>query len=620
MCGIAGILRWGGPPPERSEITAMTEALAHRGPDDQGVFQRGPVALGHRRLSIIDLTGGKQPMEEGQVCLTYNGEIYNYRHLRRQLEERGHRFHTQSDTEVLLRAYQEWDLEFVHHLRGMFAFGLADFRRQRLLLGRDHFGIKPLYYRLEPGYLAFASELTSLLQVQDASPRGNLTAVEMYLRFFYIPAPATIYHRVFKLPPASLRVFGFDGSQTPPRQYWSLHFQPDPALEGTAAQEQVEATVQAAVEAHLVADVPFGVFLSGGIDSTLVALCMSRALNRPVPAFSIGFGEQGYSELAYAQQAARTLGLELHQQILQPESLKILPDLVSHYGEPFGDSSCIPTWYVSQLARTQVPMVLSGDGGDEAFGGYYSYLHWLQRPKHLSTYLGQCLRTPGRTYGRQLLAYLGYLTSPHPYHLEEWQGWIPATSRQLRRRLWRPEYRYLLEAPCPTFTQASRAAQGFDRLGYAQYLDYQTYLPGDILPKVDIASMYHGLEVRTPLVDVQVVELAARLPARQRIHTGVSKRILKEILGQYFPREFVHRPKQGFSLPVNHWFRPGGQGRQQLTALLAQPPRHLTTWLNPSQIGQLVAENDQGTDRGSGLWLVLVLGLWLDQHPGVDFS
>jgi asparagine synthase (glutamine-hydrolysing) len=631
MCGIAGIMRWKGGPQREGEVERMTAAIAHRGPDGVGFLQREGVALGHRRLAIIDPELGIQPMasEDETLWITYNGELYNFPELKAELQKKGHRFVTHSDTEVVIHAYREWGPECVRKFRGMFAFALADFRRRQLYLVRDHFGIKPLYYRLGDGYLAFGSELSALRQVDDALPTGSLQAIDLYLRFNYIPTPHTIYKEVHKLPPASYLLIGFDGDRTEPVKYWDARFESQNGLSDEGWVERGEEIIRDSVKAHLVADVPFGVFLSGGIDSTLVAWKMSQILETPVQAFAIGFNEQEFSELAYAEEAARNCGIELHTEIVRDDALQILPDLVSHYGEPFGDSSCIPTWYVSRLAREHVPMVLSGDGGDEAFGGYPRYDIWA----------GQGPRTEARRMIRSAVAATRQYAPRAGFYwlrqsvkelmkdrndVSEWQNLMNFVDDELRRNLWRPEFHHVFDQSSQLFKDSDVTARNWHRLAYAQYLDIQTYLPCDILTKVDVASMYHGLEVRTPLVDKCVVEFAATLPVEQRYRhqnsgKAIGKYITKKILGKKFPPDFIHRPKMGFGIPQGQWFLNGSSGLGLWDRVTLDEKSPLYELFDAGQVRALLDQSGANFNSNP-LWLMLVLGLWLEQNPGVSFS
>lgn len=628
MCGIAGILRWKGAPQRDGEIEAMTAAIAHRGPDGVGSFRRDGVALGHRRLAIIDPELGIQPMSDPSetIWLIYNGELYNFRELKKQLEDRGHKFVTHSDTEVVIHAYQEWGPECVRKFRGMFAFAIADFQKRVLFLARDQLGIKPLYYRLGDGYLAFASELAAIRKVDDCAPTGSLDAVEMYLRFNYVPTPNTIYREVFKLPPASYLVADFDGKHGEPVRYWDMTFEPANSLSDQGWIDRGEEVIRDSVKAHLVADVPFGVFLSGGVDSTLVAWQMSELLGTTVHAFAIGFHEKEYSELAYAEEAARRCGIELHTEIVKDDGLEILPELVAHYGEPFGDSSCIPTWYVSKLAREHVPMVLSGDGGDEAFGGYPRYDMWMQSDPRVEAkrLLQSSVQSAGGLSPRASLYWfrksVRRFMDSGGNELSKWQDLMTFVHAPIRDRLWRREYQDVFKLRSNLFDQADRKARDWQRLSYAQYLDIQTYLPCDILTKVDVASMYHGLEVRTPLVDRCVMEFASKLPLSQRYRSRSGKYIMKKVLEKLFPPEFINRPKMGFGIPQKNWFYEGWSGRDLWKRVTEDDRAPLFQWFERERVRSLLDEHTPGQDNSNYLWLLLVLGLWLEQNPEVSFN
>lgn len=630
MCGIAGIVRWNSSPAEgrRGEVERMTKSIAHRGPDGLGFYVRDGVALGHARLAIIDPEGGYQPMSnrDESVWIIYNGEMYNFWELRAELESKGHNFQTRCDTEVAIAAYEEWGAECVKKFRGMFAFALADFKNRRMLVARDHFGIKPFYYRRGRDYFAFASELPALREVEDATPAGNLEAVEQYLRFQYVPQPQTVYREVFKLPPASHAVIDFDGRLEGPTRYWDLRFEPETGLADEEWEERAAAVIKDSVRAHLVSDVPFGVFLSGGVDSSLVASEMSRLLEHPVRAFSVGFREREHSELPYAEEVAKRCGIELHTEVVREDMLSILPDLVAHYGEPFGDSSAVPTWYVARLARRHVPMVLSGDGGDEGFAGYDNYARWME-----ASPLRRARASAREAAPRAALYWLRQAAGQYAArgtlnHLGEWQQKNLYFGDEARLALWRAEFRGLVGRGCEAFEEADRRARGLGRLSYAQYLDYQTYLPGDILTKVDVASMYHGLEVRTPLVDLRVVELAARLPARMRFRRNGSnevtrKYVLKRLLARRFPEEFVRRKKRGFGIPRSEWFAEGQTGRKLWDEVVLDPESRLYEWFRPEAVREQMTAHERGPSDNSGaLWLLVVLGIWLAQNPRVSFD
>ncbi|NQT93562.1 MAG: asparagine synthase (glutamine-hydrolyzing) [Lentisphaerae bacterium] len=625
MCGIVGIIRWDGAEASDGEVQRMTDAVAHRGPDGQGIFVRGGVGLGHRRLAIIDPAGGHQPMsnEDGSVWITYNGEVYNFKEIRAELAGHGHRFATRCDTEVVVHAFEQWGSDCVRRFRGMFAFAAVNFRTREMLLARDHFGIKPLYYRKGGNYLAFASELAALRQVDDECPTGNIEAVEFFLRYQYVPQPISIYREIFKLPPAHLMTVQFDGRVSEPKRYWNVEFSPVDGVSDTEWEARAEAVIHESVNAHLVSDVPFGVFLSGGNDSTLVATEMSRILERPLTAFSIGFANES-SELPYARQAARELGIHLESEVVEEHDISFLPDLVKHYGEPFGDNSCLPTWHVSRLARAHVPMVLSGDGGDEAFGGYPWYVHWISRDH---AFKAAALKRDKRYHSAMLMAVMAACDKFMPRRrslTDDWSGVMSLVPSDVRRRLWKKEFRHLVDMPCELYTTTGRRAMEYDRLAFAQYFDYQTYLPGVILTKVDVASMYHGLEVRTPLVDLRVVEFAATLPVEQRLRVErgavATKSVIKRLLARRFGDAFVNRKKQGFCLPHRAWFQEGSPSLELAQEVLFSPTARIREFLDIAEIKRSMQRHkEQGRDFNT-IWLALVLGLWLEQNREVGFG
>ena len=588
MCGIAAILRLGGRV-EQHEITAMIDAQAHRGPDGGSLKLWDNCALGHRRLSIIDLERGTQPMcnEDESIWITYNGEIYNFRSLRDQLIQKGHLFKTQSDTEVIIHAYEEWGQDCVLKLRGMFAFCILDENRRQLFLARDHFGIKPLYYFNWGGTFACASELRSL-RTLDAFPMAlDLSALDQYLWLQYIPAPQTIFKRVKKLPPAHSMIVDFDGTAHDPVQYWDCCFAPDTTKTESQWLEEVDSVLRDSVQSHLVADVPFGAFLSGGIDSSMVTMYMSQLLEKPVKTFSIGFDEKSFSELSYARRVAETLGTEHYEHIVRSDALEILPDLVSHYGEPFGDSSAIPTYYVSKLARQHVPMVLSGDGGDEAFGGYHRYMGWLNVAEE-------------RTVDR-------------------WLQFVQYLSLDWRKRLWREDYHHVIAEQFPLARQAFLQSQECSPTHRAQDIDRRTYLPFDLLTKVDTASMMHGLEVRTPFVDTRVWELASRIPEEMNVRMTQGKwegkMLLKKLAERQYAKDHVYRYKMGFGVPLEYWFGDRSAYRDELEQRLLSSGSLLSEYFDPSVIKDMMDKK-----LSSYLWLLLFMDEWLRQFETVPTS
>ncbi len=620
MCGIAGLVHFDSRPADAECLRNITRRLAHRGPNGEGIYTRGPVGFGHRRLSIIDIEGGHQPMfnEDGSVAITYNGEIYNFCELRRILEVQGHVFRTLSDTEVVIHAWEQWGPACVERFRGMFAFAIADWNQRIVFLARDHLGIKPLYYRLNEVGLAFASEVQALRLLPDFDASLDYGALDQFLFLQYIPAPRTAFAGVSKLSPATRLSVSFDGRSTGPEPYWSLSFQAESGRSEAAWLEELEAVVRESVRAHLVADVDFGAFLSGGIDSSAVVGFMAETLGRPVRTFTIGFEEDSADETPYAAEVARRWGTDHHVEVVRPDALAVLPRLVAHHGEPFGDSSSIPTYYVSRLAAKHVPMVLSGDGGDEAFAGYRRYKHWYD---HLHPDAPQRVwwRRAARSLASRLLPgrFPPDVRSRAPA-LADWMRLVQYITAPVRQRLWRPEFRQFVTDADPTLADAFARASRSDPVHLAQYIDYRSYLPNDVLPKVDVASMMHGLEVRTPLVDVNVVAFAARVPSSLNLARSAdggprSKRLLASIVARQLSGSFVMRPKQGFILPVERWFLEGGPLRRTLIERISDPACLLAELCDTRVVRELIDEHGRVGRRDGALWLLLCLDLWLEQ-------
>jgi asparagine synthase (glutamine-hydrolysing) len=614
VCGIAGILNFDGSPVLREEIGAMVAAEAHRGPDAEGIRTDGPVGIGHRRLSIIDLEHGGQPMasEDGGLRITFNGEIYNFRELRADLESRGHRFRTRSDTEVVLHAYAEYGDDCVLRLRGMFAFGIVDERARRIFLARDHFGIKPLVYSVGPRRFAFASEIRALKPAAGSGLELDLAAVDSYLKLQYIPAPASVYRQIRKLSPAHRMSVAFDGGISGPEPYWRPGFRS--AQAGSEA-ERVEALVEAlseSVRAHLVADVPVGAFLSGGVDSSAVVAFMAQHAEGRIRTFSIGFDESAYDELPYAAEVARRWGTDHHVEVVRGDAMGLLPELARAYGEPFGDSSAIPTYHVSRLARRHVPVVLSGDGGDELFAGYPNYARWLE-------YLeGPGL--PPRPAWKRLLrpAASRLLPGRFPPSRErgsdpsEWLDSVSLIPDAARRALWRPEFRHLVGPPDAGLSRDYEEAWRYRGARAAQAMDLASYLPGCILTKVDIASMMSSLEVRTPLLDVRLAEMVSGIPESMNIGRNADgewegKRLLKKALSRYYPAWFLARRKRGFSIPLREWLLGEGSGhREAVRERLTGSDSRLSGFLEPEAVRRQVDAGD-----APAVWLLLFLEEWL---------
>jgi asparagine synthase (glutamine-hydrolysing) len=635
MCGIAGIISLNHTAPDPAIVRRMCDRLVHRGPDDEGYHVRGPVALGQRRLSIIDLPLGKQPLanEDGTVWVTFNGEIYNFQELRRQLEQAGHRFRTRSDTEVIVHAYEEFGAACVEHFRGMFAFALWDERRRTLLLARDRVGKKPLFYAQIADAFVFASELQGLL-AHPAVPREvDPAAVDDYLTYGYVPAPETIFRGIYKLLPGHTLTFNIapESGLAPALHeapYWKLHYGPKLVLSEEEAADQLLELLTEAVRLRLVADVPLGALLSGGIDSSIVVALMARLSSRPVQTFSIGFAEQDFNELPFARRVAEHCGTEHHELIVEARAVDVLPVLVRHYGEPFADSSAVPSYYVSRLTHQHVTVALNGDGGDESFAGYERYLgarlaRRLQAlPRWVRAGMGRtaaCLipdALPRRSRLRQARRFLEAASlTPAQRYLR----WMCLFTPQQKADLYSSEYRevvgdHQMQGWLPSLLEddSNGAVDLVDRLLSA---DVRSYLPYDLLVKMDIAAMANSLETRSPFLDHQVMAFAARLPAQYKIQGTTLKYLLKQIGRRILPPEVLNRRKMGFGVPVSRWLRE--ELRPLLEDVLLAPQARLCTYLNRVTLARLVRDHGAGTqDHSFQLWALLWLELWHREFEG----
>ncbi len=637
MCGIAGAV-W---TEHSSGIDAtvlgrMTHVLTHRGPDDQGTFldPRQRVALGFRRLSIIDLAGGHQPLgnEDGSVQVVFNGEIYNYRELRPMLEAKGHRFATQSDTECIVHAWEEYGPECLKHFRGMFSLAVWDSNQQTLFLARDRIGQKPLFYRHETDRLLFASELKAILEVPGVPRELDPAALDLFLTYQYVPHPSCILKGYNKLPPGHYALWK-DG-RLDVRRYWEPPYRgdfdvedlADPALTDSASwtsdewRKKLRETLTEAVRLRMRSDVPVGTFLSGGIDSTIITGLMQQLSDRPVHTFSIGFPVKEFDERHYAREAAKHLGTEHHEYVVEPSALEMLDKLIWHYDEPFGDSSAIPTMYLSRVTRDEVTVSLSGDGGDELFAGYNRYLavKLAGQMDFLPTFVRKSLgwsvwqkiptSTKQRSFGRRAKRFAEALSqSPEARYLR----WIGIFDADLRRQLLSNDMRAQLAGHSSTdfILDAYTACPDRDFITRTTCADVLTYLPCDILTKVDIASMAYGLEVRSPFLDHHVAELAARMPIdlKQRGKTG--KVILTETFGDLLPKSIQSRSKMGFGVPIDHWFR--GELQPLLRDSLLSGPAISRGYFNPDCVRRLVEEHTSGRwDHSYRLWSLLCFEHW----------
>ncbi len=624
MCGIAGFIeqRAGGALDERTlTLDRMCRRIAHRGPDDQGMFVRGGVALGMRRLSIIDLAGGHQPLSgcDEQVTLVFNGEIYNYRELQPLLEARGHFFRTHSDTEAIVHAYEEFGPRCVDHLRGMYAFALWDERAQQLFIARDRVGKKPLYYTLTPdGAFVFGSELKSLLEHPSVERETNPVALDAYLSYGYVPDPLSIFKGIHKLPPGHhLR---FAGGKVTIEQYWDFRYEPVEVKREEDYLEELRALLDEAVRLRLVSDVPLGAFLSGGVDSSAVVGLMSRHMSQPVKTFSIGFNEDTYNELKYARIAARHFGTDHHEFVVTPDICDIVDELVWHFDEPFADSSAIPTYMVSKLAREHVTVVLSGDGGDELFAGYTRYVvdrkrsHLSRLPRVVREGLMQPLSEslPHGAWGRN------YLRNVSLAPLDRYIDSISLFTELNKRSLYTNDFRGRLkdvDGSGAMFRRYAASVETGDAIDPLLYLDSKTYLPGDILTKVDRMSMAVSLEARVPLLDHKLIEFVTRIPASLKMKGLETKHIFKRAMSGIVPEEILHRPKQGFGVPVQEWIN--SQLKERIHETLTEQRTRERGLFDSLYVNVLLEEHERGRrDHSSTLWALLMLELW--QRTFVD--
>jgi asparagine synthase (glutamine-hydrolysing) len=619
MCGIAGVIALDGSPVRLDWVKAMCDAIVHRGPDDDGYYADGQAAIGMRRLSIIDIEGGHQPVsnEDGSVWVVFNGEIYNFADLRNDLIARGHVFRTASDTETIVHLYEQYGSDCVTHLRGMFAFAIWDRRRRSMLVARDRLGIKPLYYAQRGGRLYFASEIKSLLQVDEIEGRLNWRAVGHLFTYLSTPPDEGIVAGVRKLQPAHL-LLASPHRPVRTHRYWDVQFTPDYASSEEQLGERLQELLDASVREHLVSDVPLGAFLSGGVDSSAVVAAMARLGAAPVKTFSIGFPEPEYNELDYARRVSRQFGTEHHELVLEPDVMGVLDDLVWHLDEPFGDSSAIPTFMVSRLAAQHVKVVLSGDGGDELFAGYDRYaVEGRERrveaiPGWLRRFAGRvATRLPEATRGRNFLRH---------YALDGWERYVDAVTlfrHEQRRQLFRPEVQGAWAADDPSHRLLDELTRRDGHwLSAMQALDLQRYLPLDILTKVDRMSMAHSIEARVPLLDHRLVEFAATIPPTMQVQGGVGKYLFKKALDRMLPHDILHRPKRGFAVPLDNWFR--GQLGPYLRSLLLSEESRRRGIFDVSYVEQLIARHDRGRELGLHLWTLISFELWcrrfLDQR------
>ena len=624
MCGIVGIAYKEPRRVEDEILRKMNCAIFHRGPDEDGVYLNRNIGLAMRRLSIIDLSGGRQPIynQDKTKAIVFNGEIYNFQELRADLEKRGHRFYTHSDTEVIIHLYDEYGADCVHRLRGMFAFVIWDDVEKSLFAARDRIGKKPLLYaHLPNGDLIFGSEFRALLAHPDVSREIDYEAIHHYLSYLCIPAPLTAYKQIRKLEPAHW--LKWKNGEIEIKRYWLPDFHNKIKISEREAEEETLRILREATRMRMISEVPLGAFLSGGVDSSTVVALMAEQSENPVKTFSIGFEEEDFSELKHAKKVAEHIGAEHHEFIVKPNAIEVLPTLVEHYGEPYADSSSIPTYYVARETRKHVTVALNGDGGDESFAGYERYLAMRLSEKYnkVPAFVRRGLIektvdfVPTSEFRRSRVRDLKrFLKAAKLPQVERYFRWISAIDRQSKDALYTTEYKNIVKH----FDSASFIDQWFNRIDgvgivdAAMFIDQMTYLPNDLLVKVDIATMANSLEARSPLLDHKVIEFAASLPENIKLKRVENKSLLKKVASRLVPREVLYRKKMGFGVPITHWFRK--ELKDYLRSKLLSEKFRKRGILKADVVAKMVDEHTNGKrDHVWELWTILMLELWFEQ-------
>jgi len=622
MCGISGFVYFDNAPVEERIIHAMSDVQQHRGPDESGVYLGDGVALGHRRLSIIDLSSGKQPLanEDGTVWISFNGEIYNYSDLRRDLEG-SHRFLTRSDTETIVHLYESYPTTFVSQLRGMFSFALWDAKTRTMILARDRVGKKPLYYYLDREKLVFASEIKAILQHPALKLDIDEFAVSDYLSLGYIPAPKSIYRSIRKVRPG--HYLQVQPHKVQEIQYWDLSFRESEPRSERQWRDLLLEELRTAVKIRLMSEVPLGGFLSGGVDSSSVVAIMAALLDEPVKTATIGFEETRFDESQFARQVSDHLRTDHHERIVTPEKIATIDKLSWHYDEPFADSSALPTYFVSQVAREKVTVALSGDGGDESFAGYSRYYMDMQENRMrgvLPLGLRKMVFQPlGALYPKMDWAprFLRAKTTFQSLACDAAEGYFETMStfrRNDKPRILSKELKSQLGSydTADIFRDYYDRADSDDPLSRIQYVDVKTYLTDDILAKVDRASMANSLEVRCPLLDHKLMELIASMPSNLKLKGSTGKYIFKKTMEQQLPHDIIHRSKMGFAIPLANWFRNGIHDYARAHIIEREDP-----YLSQSFVSKIWNQHQAGyRDRSTQLWNILMFRLWLARHSG----
>ncbi len=619
MCGICGKLALDGTTPQKDLILKMCDTLRHRGPDDEGIYIGKNIGLGHRRLSIIDLSTGHQPLsnEDDTIWIVFNGEIYNFLEIRPNLISRGHRFKTKTDTETVIHLYEEYGVDCVQHLRGMFALAIWDEKKRRLFLARDRIGKKPLCYSFTKNSFVFASELKAILEDIDINKEINLEAIHHYLTYQYVPSPLTIFTQIKKLPPGHIMVVE-DGKIKRLERYWRPEYTPKTSLSEPEIIESILEILKEATRIRLISDVPLGAFLSGGIDSSATVAMMSQLMDKPVKTFSIGFPEASFNELSFARVIADRFKTEHHEEIVKPDALDILPKIVWHYNEPYADSSCIPTYYLSEMTRQNVTVALNGDGGDEIFAGYERYLaykltsYYEKVPKFIRDGILNTLKafpesSLRQDFIRKAKRFTEVMAEPKE---RRYIRWLSIFSNEMKERIYSEEMKERMRS----IDSVEMVADSFKRSGTDDlldtllFVDTLNYLPEDLMVKVDIASMAHSLECRSPFLDHKLVEFAASIPSCLKLKGRKTKYILKKALAKILPEEILNRGKMGFGVPLSFWFRRELKDYTQEILLCKKADRG---YFEQKEIKNLIEEHTSGrTNHSYRIFSLLMLELW----------
>ena len=622
MCGIAGKVFC-----DREQrvdehlLRAMCQRMVHRGPDDEGYYLEGHVGLGMRRLQVIDLEGGHQPMsnEDGSLWIVFNGEIYNYQTLRRELEDQGHAFRTASDTETILHLYEEKGLDCLQDLRGMFAFAIWDVRQEELFLARDRLGQKPLYYALYPDSLIFGSEIGVLLEDPALKRDIDYVAIDEYLTYLFIPCPRSIFKDIRKLPPASYAVYARGKLRI--ESYWSVQYHLDGPTQSEAEYlEQLQALLQESVRLRMISDVPVGAFLSGGLDSSLIATLMHRFSGQSVKTFSIGFEEASFNELNYARLVAEKLGTDHREYLVDYKVQDLLPLFVEHFGEPFADSSALPVYHLSRMTRQEVTVALSGDGADEIFGGYRRYqarrlVEWFNRwpgwaGRRGLELIAESLPEPAVYYGQSLRKKMKRLVEYAAAVREDPNtSWAFFWTGKEKTSLYSENFADIIHNADPVIERREPlAGAGKDPVNQMLLADLKVYLPDDILVKVDRMSMACSLEVRSPFLDHKLVEFMATVPLELKVSRWCRKYLLRRMGDELLPEQIVKRPKQGFAVPVAAWFR--GELRDWVRDMLLSADARERGFFRPEAVEKMLSMHARQRDLSQQLWALVILEIW----------